>query len=465
MRRDPAAVADEACDGYLRAICNATGSAALPPGIAWLGAGSLPSIFPVTDLAAAAVGAAGLAVAELIGHRHGHRPAVAVDRRLASFWFETSLRPAGWKLPAARDPVTGDYETTDGWIRLHANAPHHRDTILRVLGCHGNHDSVARAVAAWNALDLENAIVEAKGCAAQMRSQEAWAAHPQGAAVSGEPLLWRKPAHAAEAPAWALAPDRPLRGVRVLDLTRIIAGPVATRFLAGYGAEILRLDPPGWDEPVAAPELTLGKRCGRIDLRSTEGRRLFRQLLRDADVLVHGYRSDALGALGFDAEQRRRINPGLVDVSLDAYGWTGPWKARRGFDSLVQMSCGIADAGMRALGRARPTPLPVQALDHATGYLLATAAIRGLTERVRTGCGGEARASLARTAALLVQGMEQTDTAPLVPETRDDCTMPSETTAWGRARRVKTPLAVTGAPMAWDIPAGPLGASPASWRA
>ncbi|OVZ60961.1 MULTISPECIES: CoA transferase [unclassified Pigmentiphaga] len=465
MRRDLDGGAGGVSDGYLRAIWSATGSATLPAGIAWLGTGSLPSIFPVTDLAAASVGAAGLAIAELVGQRHGSLPAVAVDRRLTSFWFDTSLRPVGWKLPPARDPVTGDYAAADGWIRLHANAPHHRDAILRVLGCHGGHDEVARAVATWNALDLENAIVEAKGCAAQMRTREAWATHPQGAAVAVEPLLWRTPAPAAEAPAWAGTPARPLRGIRVLDLTRIIAGPVATRFLAGYGAEVLRLDPPAWDEPVAAPELTLGKRCGRIDLRSTEGRRLFRQLLRDADVLVHGYRSDALGALGFDAEQRRRINPGLVDVSLDAYGWTGPWRARRGFDSLVQMSCGIADAGMRELGRDRPTPLPVQALDHTTGYLLATAAIRGLTERARTGCGSEARASLARTAALLVQGVAPADAAPLAPEARDDCTMPSEMTAWGRARRVKSPLAVAGAPMAWDIPAGPLGASPASWRA
>lgn len=456
--------AGAASDGYLRTIWSAAGGAAARPApVAWRGAGSLPSIFPVTDLAAATIGAAGLAVAELIGLRHGAPPAVAVDRRLASFWFDTSLRPVGWKLPPNRDPVTGDYETADGWIRLHANAPHHRAAILRVLDCATG--DVADAIAKWRAPDLENAIVEAKGCAAQMLTQEAWASHPQGMAVAGEPLLWRKPTPAADAPAWTIPRARPLQGVRVLDLTRIVAGPVATRFLAGYGAEVLRLDPLIWDEPGAAPEFTLGKRCGRIDLRATEGRRLFRQLLRDADVLVHGYRSDALGALGFDAEQRRRVNPGLVDVSLDAYGWTGPWKARRGFDSLVQMSCGIADAGMRRLGRPRPTPLPVQALDHATGYLLAAAAVRGLTERMRSGSGSEVRASLARTAALLAQGAGAVDAASLQPETRADCTMPSETTAWGRARRVNAPLDIAGAPMAWDLPAGPLGASPAAWPA
>ncbi|OVZ54771.1 acyl-CoA transferase [Pigmentiphaga sp. NML080357] len=451
-------------DGYLRAIWNALGGqSSLPDGVVFRGAGSLPSVFPVTDLAAAAIGAAGLAVAEVLALRHGQLPEVQVDKRLASFWFGSSLRPVGWKLPPAWDPIAGDYEAADGWIRLHTNAPHHRAAALRVLGCAGDRASVAEAVRRWQALDLENAVVEQKGCAAQMRSLADWAAHPQGAAVAAEPLVWRTTAPATDKPAWPVSRDRPLQGVRVLDMTRIIAGPVATRFLAGYGAEVLRLDPPGWDEPVAAPELTLGKRCARLDLRGTEGRRTFRQLLRDADVLVHGYRSDALSSLGFDAEQRRRINPGLVDVSLDAYGWTGPWKTRRGFDSLVQMSCGIADAGMRALGQPRPAPLPVQALDHATGYIMAAAAARGLAERLRSGAGGEARTSLARTAALLVQGKAPADTAALAAETRDDCTMPSEMTAWGRARRVKAPVEIAGAAMAWNLPAGPLGASPATW--
>ncbi|MBX6319165.1 CoA transferase [Pigmentiphaga sp.] len=456
--------ATSACLDYLRAIWNALGGQpSLPDNVAFHGTGSLPSVFPVTDLAAASIAAAGLAVAELLALRHGEFPGVRVDRRLASFWFGTSLRPVGWKLPPAWDPIAGDYEAADGWIRLHTNAPHHRAAALRVLDCGPDRTSVAEAVKKWKALDLENAVVEQHGCAAQMRSLAEWSMHPQGVAVAAEPLVWRVAAPAADKPSWPVSRDRPLEGLRVLDMTRVLAGPVATRFLAGYGAEVLRLDPPGWDEPSLAPELTVGKRCARLDLRSTEGRRTFRQLLRDADVLVHGYRPDALPALGFDAEQRRRINPALVDVSLDAYGWTGPWKTRRGFDSLVQMSCGIADAGMRQLGQSKPTPLPVQALDHATGYMMAAAVVRGLVDRVRSGTGGEARASLARTAALLVQRTQPDDADALAPETREDCTMPSETTAWGRARRVKVPLEIAGADMAWCIPAGPLGASPAAW--
>ncbi len=450
--------------GYLQSIWGALGGhpSALQ-NTQLVSDGDLPSVFAVTDLAAASIAAAGLALAELLDVRYGRFAPVQVDRRLASFWFSSSLRPVGWKAPSAWDSIAGDYAASDGWIRLHTNAPHHRTAALTVLGCTANKDSVAHSVAGWTAQELESAIIEQGGCAAQMRSQAEWATHPQGKAVSLEPLLWRAAAAPAAAPSWAIPPQRPLQGIRVLDLTRIIAGPVATRFLAGYGADVLRIDPLNWDEPAVAAELTVGKRCARLDLRSTEGRRVFRQLLRDTDVLVHGYRADALVRQGFDPEQRRRINPGLIDVSLNAYGWTGPWNNRRGFDSLVQMSTGIADTGMRLLDPSRPTPLPVQALDHATGYMMAAAVIRALSERLKTGAGSDTRASLARTAALLVQGLAPQKQMVLAPEARDDRSAPNEMTAWGRARRLKAPLDVAGTPLRWDRPAGLLGSAPASW--
>ncbi len=244
----------------------------------------------------------------------------------------------------------------------------------------------------------------------------------------------------------------------MLDLTRVLAGPAATRFLAGFGADVLRIDPPFWDESSLAPEMTLGKRCFHLDLRRTEGRETLARLIAGADVVVHGYRPGALGGLGLDGPARRALNPTLVDVSLDAYGWTGPWRTRRGFDSLVQMSAGIAEAGMRRLGRDRPTPLPVQALDHATGYIMAAAALRGLTLRRVSGRGWDARASLARTAALLMEH-EPPDAEPLQPESPDDWDARVEMTAWGPARRVTVPVEVRGAPWHCDRAAGPLGAA------
>ncbi|MET7245055.1 CoA transferase [Methylobacterium sp. EM32] len=446
----------------LEAIRLGLDAGAAPP-VTVTGVGALPSVYPVSDLAAASVAAAGLALAELMQACFGRQPGVTVDRRLAAFWFARSLHPRGWKLPPLWDPVAGDYRAADGWIRLHTNAPHHRDAALAVLGTAPEREAVAGAVAAWRADDLEAAIVAAGGCAAAMRPAASWAAHPQGAAVAAEPLVAWEAGGAGEAGLTGARPDRPLAALRVLDLTRVLAGPVATRFLAGFGATVLRLDPPGWEEPGVVPETTLGKACARLDLKDPAGRARFEGLLATADVLVHGYRPDALARLGLDEAARARLRPGLIDVSLDAYGWTGPWRGRRGFDSLLQMSSGLAEAGMVRAGADRPVPLPVQALDHATGYLMAAACLHGLTRRLATGRGSAARLSLARTAALLASApATPAEAAPAAPERADFAEVP-EATGWGPALRLRPPLALDGVPMAWDRPAGPLGAAGPAW--
>ena len=448
-------------DAMLTAIRHALGADDVPP-VAVTGTGALPSVFPVSDLAAASVAAAGLALAELVAARFGSRPAVAVDRRLAARWFARSLIPQGWELPPVWDAVAGDYRAADGWIRLHTNAPHHRAAALSVLGSAPERAAVAEAVARWRADDLEAAIVAAGGCAAAMRSAAAWAAHPQGAAVAREPLVdWQDGEAGPDGLLAEARPDRPLAGLRVLDLTRVLAGPVATRVLAGYGATVLRLDPPDWDEPGVLPETTLGKACARLDLKDPAGRARFEALLAWADVLVHGYRPDALARLGLDAAARARLRPGLIDVGLDAYGWTGPWRERRGFDSLVQMSCGLAEAGMR--GADRPAPLPVQALDHATGYVMAAAVLHGLARRLATGRGCAARTALARTAALLLAAPPAPPEPAPVPLGPDDCMGAPEPTAWGPALRLRPPLIVAGVPMCWDRPAGRLGTAAPEW--
>lgn len=428
------------------------------------GSGELPSAFRVTDLASAAIGAAGAAVAELVCESTGTSPAVHVDRRMASLWFGTSLRPSGWTLPPQWDPVAGNYRARDRWIRLHTNAPHHRQAALTVLGCAADAQAIARAVGRWDAEALEDAIVGRGGCAAVMYSREEWAAHPQGKAVAAEPLLHVHATQAVASRDWQPARDRPLRGIRVLDLTRILAGPVATRFLAGLGADVLRIDPYGWEEPGTVPDVVLGKRCARLDLKQPADLATLKRLLRGADIVVHGYRSDALARLGLDAARRRELNPALVDVSLDAYGWSGAWRCRRGFDSLIQMSTGIADAGMRAAGSDAPVNLPVQAIDHATGYLMAASAVRGLTARLKDGAGTEVRASLARTSAVLqLRSEPMSDVVALVPETEHDRANHVEATSWGPATRLLPPLRIEGAPLAWFHPARALGAYEPRW--
>jgi hypothetical protein len=431
--------------------------------VAFSGDGALSSVFAVTDLAAASVAAAGGEIAGLVHDNTERRPVVNVDRRLTSFWFGQSMRPLGWELPPIWDSVAGDYETSDGWIRLHTNAAHHRAAALRVLDVEAERAAVTAAVRTWSADDLEHEVVAAGGCAAVMRSQDRWTNHPQGRAVAEEPLVATHVTERGEDWQWRPTPGRPLAGIRVLDLTRILAGPVATRFLAGFGADVLRIDPPGWDEPSVAPDVTLGKRCARLDLRIDADRAKFEDLLRTADVLVHGYRANALERLGLGADRRCELNPSLVDVALCAYGWTGPWHERRGFDSLLQMSSGIAHAGMLAAAAERPVPLPVQALDHATGYLMAAAAIRGVRQRVTSGVGSHWRLSLARTAALLQARPQEGDEDPLAPIEDADFADAIEQTTWGPQRRLKPPLTFDGAPMYWDRPASPLGVAEPMW--
>lgn len=431
--------------------------------------GALPSAYAVSDLAAASVSAAGEALSDLIAARHGTPAQVAVDRRLASFWFKSSLRPDGWEPPPMWDDVAGVYATGDGWIRLHTNAPHHRKAALTVLDIadDGTADrtKVAAAVAEWDSTPLEDAIVAAGGCAGEMRPAADWAVHPQGKAVADEPLLHHERFDGPDPAAWDIVPARPLSGIRVLDLTRVLAGPTATRFLAGYGADVLRIDPPQeiWDEALAQ-ETMLGKRSAVLDLRTPTGLETLKELIAGADVLVHGYRSDALAGFGLDAARRRALNPALVDVALCAYGWTGPWAARRGFDSIVQMSCGIAETGMRHYGKNGPAPLPVQALDYATGFVLAAAALSGLAERVRSGAGTSFRTSLARTAALLEGRFELPGTPDFAPETAADLAPQVEATHWGPARRLASPVELSTTPVFWSVPAGPIGTSEPVWQ-
>lgn len=436
------------------------GNAAAHPLPTFVDNASFPAAFAVSELAATSIGLATQATAALI---NSSRP-VEVNVRLASRWFQHSFMPLNRPAPALWDAFAGDYPSRDGWIRLHTNAAHHRQAMEQVLGQHADRTSLAREVQRWQAAELEQAIIDAGGCAAEMRSSAAWREHPQGQAVAQEPLFaWQRTDQAA-APDWPLPQARPLLGVRVLDLTRVIAGPIATRFLASLGARVLRIDPPGWQEPSLDEEITCGKRRAVLNLRQARDREQFTRLLRETDVLVHGYRADALERLGFGADTRRALAPGLVDVSLNAWGWQGPWHNRRGFDSLVQMGCGIAEQGMQWQQSDKPTPLPVQALDHATGYLLAAAVLEGLRQRRADGHGSQVRLSLARTAWLLQQhpaapGSEQSG----ILAKREDNLPFFELTQWGLGVRLRAPSWLPGTAQLCATPGCLPGTHPASW--
>lgn len=426
----------------------------------------LPSTFDVTGLATGAVAAATLATARLVAtRRESPPPAVTVNSREASAAFagEGLFQPIGWTQPPLWDPIAGNYRAGDGWIRLHTNYAYHRAAVERVLAAH-DRDAVEAAVADRPADDIERAIVQAGGAAATMHNRSEWLASPAGAATAKAAALTVTESQQSEPAAWTTTSgEQPFTGVRVLDLTRVIAGPVCTKFLAAYGADVLRIDPPGFEEVASLlPETTLGKRTTALDLASPAGRATFENLLADADVLVVGLRADALAQLGYDDRTLAAFNPGLIIASLDAYGWDGPWRNRRGFDSLVQMSCGIAADGATAAGRDEPTPLPIQALDHATGWLLAAAITRALTRRLTTSVTSRIHTSLIGTANVLYTLNPPAERPPRPKP--GDFTLEDTTTAWGPAKRVPLPGHIDGIPPHWTQQAGELDRHPATWK-
>ncbi len=402
--------------------------------------------FAVDDVAVSSAVVALSAAAELLAERNGQpRAAITLDVRhaAASFLSDALVEPIGWELPPVWDSIAGDYRTMDGWIRLHTNYAHHREAALSALDIDPFADvepsAVAAAVANWPGDDLESAVVGNGGAAARQRSREDWDLHDAGISARSEPLL---EVVIDDGGGRRFGPcQRPFDGVRVLDLTRVLAGPTATGFLAAWGADVLRIDPPDFREvPAVVPVTTCGKRTAVLDLRTELGRQRFLELLATADVVVHGYRSDALAALGLDPSEWRQIRPGLVDVSLSAYGQRGPWATRRGFDSLVQHSSGITSYAQMVAGADRPIPLPCQALDYGTGWLLAAAVASGLVRRCRTERGTSAKTSLARFAALVTALPANVDPSRRPPTVADfGPYLTIAQTAWGPLQRLPWP--------------------------
>ncbi|MFI5675796.1 CoA transferase [Streptomyces cellulosae] len=439
--------------------------------------GSLQGRLPVRELARACVGVCALAAAELGARRAGlaEVPAVRVDDGAVATAFvsERHLLIDG-RAPVAFAPLSRFWRTADGWVRTHANYPHHRQRLLAALGLpEGLVPSVESALAERSALEVEEAVYTAGGLAVALRTPEEWAAHAQGAAVAARPLVERE--RLDSAPARVLAPIAPAddgtpllpaAGLRVLDLTRVIAGPVATRTLALLGADVLRVDAPQVPEiPDAHADTGFGKRSATLDL-AADGR-AFEELLAAADVVVTGYRPGALDRFGLSARALAERRPGVVVAQLSAWGAYGPWGGRRGFDSLVQVATGIAAAEGSP---EQPGALPAQALDHGTGYLLAAAVLRALTEQSHEGGGRVVRLALAGTAQWLMNGVGH-DRAGETSYDGAGGTVYDGAGPWlaeadsalGRLRYARSPLSFAGGPPDWTRPPGPWGADAPRW--
>ena len=429
----------------------------------------LPSCFRVADVASASIAASGLAAALLWRQRTGIASGVNVDMAHAEIAYrsERYLRISK-PLPDPFNPFWGYYQSADGrWIQLHTSFPHHLSGALSLLGLKRDAtvEAVRHAVAQYQGQALEDAMAQRGLVGALMRSRDEWLMHPHGQAVQRSPLL--EIIRVDDAPPSALADaQRPLSGVRVMDLTRVIAGPVCGRTLAEHGADVLRIQGPTIPFiPALVVDTGRGKRSAFLDLTATSDRQTFEQLLQSADVLVQGYRPGAIAGHGYGPQRAFAKRPGLVYVSICAYGYEGPWAERRGFDSLVQMVSGIAATAARMLGKDAPQPLPCQALDHTVGYLAAFATMAALSRRATEGGSWHVKLSLVRVSEWLqrlgvVDGLDRSEPAPeLVESYLDSCD-----SEFGRTTYVRPVCQMQGAPAAhWQLPASPIGSSQPVW--
>lgn len=437
----------------------------------------LPSSFAVGTAAQASIAAAALAAAELGRQRNGVVQQVAVEMRHAALECCTHFLLDG-RAPPLWDKLSGLYPCggddgesgSRGWVRIHANFAHHRDGALRLLGLAegsgAERADVQRALRGWNALDFEQAAADAGLVVAALRSFDAWDAHPQGQAVARQPLLhWTRLGDAPPRPLPALLPQaQPLQGLRVLDLTRILAGPVGTRTLAAHGAEVLLVNSPKLPNIEAIAETSQGKLSALADLHDAAGRQAFEQVLRDAHVFVQGYRPGGLQALGYGADALAERHPGIVVVSLSAYGPEGPWSARRGFDSLVQTATGFNDAEGRACGSAAPRALPMQILDHASGQLMALAACAALMRQQREGGSWHVQVSLAATGHWL-RGLGRVEGGFGAPKPDFAPYLESTDSGFGRLTAVCHAAQLSLTPPAWTRPSMPPGTHALAWPA
>ena len=428
----------------------------------------LRSSFAVGTAAQASIAASALAAAELWRLRGGRHQLVTVDMRHAAVEFrsERYFRVDGKEPAEIWDEIAGTYRCGDGrWIRMHTNFPHHRDGVLALLACDYDKAAVQQALQKWRAEEFEEAAAQAGLVVTAQRSFAEWDRHPQGMAVGALPVFSIERIGDAPPQALAAAP-RPLGGVRVLDLTRIIAGPVCGRTLAAHGADVLLVTASHLPaiEPLVI-DTGRGKLSCRIDLRDPVGQSTLRALLRDTDVFVQGYRPGALRSLGFGPEEVAQLRPGIVYVSLSAYGHVGPWAGRRGFDSLVQTASGFNEAEAQAAGTDRPRPLPAQALDHAAGYLMSFGAMTALARRCTEGGSWHARVSLAQTGKWL-RDLGRIEAGLSADETSFDDVqdlLEERESGFGRLTAIRHAAQLSETPARWERPSMPLGSHLATW--
>src|SRR5262250_1724563 len=435
----------------------------------------LPTPFRIGETSTAALAAVGLAASDLWTLRTGRRQEITLDTRHATASLRSGhyLKMDGAHVSTDRNTIMGVYPARSGrWSYLHCNFPNHRAAALSVLGVPEDRDAVRKAVAQWDALELEEAIIAAKGAGGMVRTMDEWAKHPQAAAIASLPLMEivkigdSRPEKLPDG-------DRPLSGIRVLDLTRVLAGPTCARTLAEHGADVLKITAAhlpnlGYQEY----DTGHGKLAANLDLREPKDVEMLRELVREGDVFSQGYRPGTLADRGFSPEALARLRPGIVCVSLSAFGHVGPWASRRGFDTVVQTVSGITARQGELFPGAAPGPqfYPVSAIDYLTGYLMAFGAMVALARRAREGGSWLVRISLAQTGRWLVGRGEVPEAAlrnvaiEFPQADLDRWSIESEAPA-GRLRHLGPTVRLSETPPYWARPSVPLGHNEPAWPA
>jgi crotonobetainyl-CoA:carnitine CoA-transferase CaiB-like acyl-CoA transferase len=435
----------------------------------------LATPFRITDTAVASLAAVGMAASDLWELRTGRQQQIAIDTRQATASLRSGsyLVMEGTPVDNGRNQVMGTYPAKNGrWSYLHCNFPNHRAAALKVLGVAEDREAVRKAVAQWDAQELEEAIIAANGAGGMVRTMAEWAQHPQGIAVAGLPLM--EIVKIGDSPAEPLPKgDRPLSGIRVLDLTRVIAGPTCARTLAEHGAEVLKIT--GKHLPSLGRQeydTGHGKLSAHLDLREAKDVEILRGLVRKTDMFSQGYRPGALSNRGFSPEQLAQLRPGIVVVSLCAFSHAGPWASRRGFDTVVQTVSGITHRQGERFPGAAPGPqfYPVSAIDFLTGYLMAFGGMVALARRAREGGSWLVRISLAQVGRWLVERGQVPEaelkdlTKEFTPAEIERWTMTSNTPV-GKLRHLAPVVRMSETPTRWDKPTVPLGYHQPVWPA
>ena len=435
----------------------------------------LPTPFRLAETSTATLAAVGLAASDLWALRTGRPQKVSIDTRQATASLRSGhyLKIDGAAVSPAPNAVMGMYPAKNGrWSYVHANFPNHRAAALKVLGVPEDPKAVRDAVAKWDALELEEAIIAAKGAGGAVRTMDEWAQHPQGKAVATLPLM-EIIRIGESAPEPLPKGDRPLSGIRVLDLTRVIAGPTCARTLAEHGADVLKIS--GAHLPSLGRQeydTGHGKLSAHLDLREEKDREILRGLVREADVFSQGYRPGTLATRGFSPEALAELRPGIIAVSLCAFSHVGPWSSRRGFDTVIQAVSGITHRQGEMFPGKEPGPqfYPVSAIDFLTGYLMAFGTMVALARRTREGGSWHVRISLAQVGRWLVS-RGQVPEAELKSVPKDFT--PAEIERWsmtsdtpvGKLQHLAPVLQLSETPPRWARPMVPLGHHQPVWPA